>query len=69
MKSKKDELSVSELIKFTLKKTGYTKDLEAENTIEAENRIANLDEILTVAIEFEEEFAENSLSEFLERCV
>ena len=66
MKSKKDELSVSELIKLTLKKTGYTKALEAENTIEAENRIANLDELLTVAIEFEEEFAENSLSEFLE---
>ena len=40
--------------------------MEAENTIEAENRIANLDELLTVAIEFEEEFAENSLSEFLE---
>ena len=66
LKSKKDELSVSELIKLTLKKTGYTKALEAENTIEAENRIANLDELLTVAIEFEEEFAENSLSEFLE---
>ena len=66
LKSKKDELSVSELIKLTLKKTGYTKALEAENTIEAENRIANLDEFLTVAIEFEEEFAENSLSEFLE---
>ena len=66
LKSKKDELSVSELIKLTLKKTGYTRALEAENTIEAENRIANLDELLTVAIEFEEEFAENSLSEFLE---
>ena len=66
LKSKKDELSISELIKLTLKKTGYTKALELENTIEAENRIANLDELLTVAIEFEKEFAENSLSEFLE---
>ena len=51
---------------MTLKKTGYTKALEAEKTIEAENRIANLEEFLTVAIEFEEEFAENSLSDFLE---
>jgi len=66
LKSKKEELSISELIKLTLKKTGYTKSLENENTVEAENRIANLDEFLTVAIEFEEEFAENSLSEFLE---
>ena len=66
LKSKKDEINISELIKITLKKTGYTQALEKENTIEAENRIANLDEFLTVAIEFEEEFVENTLSEFLE---
>ena len=66
LKEKAKELSVSQIIKQTLKKTGYIKALEAENTIEAENRIANLDELLTVAMEFEEEFAENSLQEFLE---
>jgi DNA helicase-2/ATP-dependent DNA helicase PcrA len=66
LKAKKDDITISELIKLTLKKSGYTKALEQENTIEAENRIANLDEFLTVAIEFEEEFAENSLREFLE---
>lgn len=66
VKSKKDELTISELIKLTLKKSGYTKALENENTVEAENRIENLDEFLTVAIEFEEEEAENSLSTFLE---
>ena len=66
LKAKKDEMSISELIKETLKKTGYTKALQNENTIEAENRIENLDEFLTVAIEFEEEEAENGLREFLE---
>ena len=66
LKDKKDKLVISELIKTTLKKTGYTKALEDENTIEAENRIENLEEFLTVAIEFEEEYAENSLSQFLE---
>ncbi len=66
LRAKKDELKLSELIKETLKKTGYTKALENENTIEAENRIENLDEFLTVAIEFEEESAENQLSDFLE---
>ncbi len=66
LKQKKDKLSISELIELTLKKTGYTKALEQENKIEAENRIANLEEFLTVAIEFEKESAENSLSEFLE---
>ena len=59
-------MSISELIKLTLKKSGYTKALENENTVEAENRIENLDEFLTVAIEFEEEEADNGLSEFLE---
>ena len=66
LKDKKEELLISELIKMTLKKSGYTKALEQENTIEAENRIENLEEFLTVAIEFEEEYAENSLSQFLE---
>ena len=69
LKDKKDELVISELIKTTLKKTGYTKALEEENTIEAENRIENLEEFLTVAIEFEEEYAENSLSQFLEGII
>lgn len=66
LKAQKEEMPISELITKTLKKTGYTKALEQENTIEAENRIANLEEFLTVASEFEEEFAENGLSEFLE---
>ena len=64
--AKKDSLKVSDLIKQTLSKTGYTKALELENTVEAENRIANLDEFLTVAMEFEDESVENSLSDFLE---
>ena len=64
--SKKNELKVSELIKKILKDTGYTRALENESTVEAENRIANLDEFLNVAIEFEEEAAESSLSDFLE---
>ena len=66
LSAKKDELPISELIKEVLKKSGYTKALQNENTIEAENRIENLDEFLTVAIEFEEEEAENGLREFLE---
>ena len=66
LRAKKDDMKISELIKETLKKSGYTKALENENTIEAENRIENLDEFLTVAIEFEDESAENKLSDFLE---
>ena len=66
LRSKKEDIKISDLIKETLKKSGYTQELENENTIEAENRIENLDEFLTVAIEFEDESADNKLSDFLE---
>ena len=66
MRGKIDELSISEIIKETLNKSGYVKALENENTTEAESRIQNLEEFLTVAIEFEEEEADNGLAEFLE---
>ena len=66
LRAEKDTILVSDLIKNTLQKTGYTKALEDENTTEAENRIENLNEFLTVAIEFEEQSADHSLTEFLE---
>ncbi len=66
IRSKLETLKISEIIKEILNKSGYTRALETEETLEAENRIANLDEFLTVAIEFEDEFAENSLGNFLE---
>ena len=66
LKAKKDEIKISDLIKETLRTTGYTQALKNENTIEAESRIQNLDEFLTVAIEFEDESAENTLGDFLE---
>lgn len=66
LRAKKDDIKISDLIKEILKKSGYTQALENENTIEAENRIENLDEFLTVAIEFEDESADNKLSDFLE---
>ena len=62
----KDKIKISELIKKTLDLTGYTRALEAEDKIEAETRIENLDEFLTVAIEFEDQEADNGLAEFLE---
>ena len=66
LRAKKDDIKISDLIKETLNKTGYTKALEEEDTTEAESRLENLEEFLTVAVEFEEEIAENSLEEFLE---
>ena len=65
-KIKKDEMLVSEFIEYILKKSGYLRSLEDENTIEAENRIENLEEFINAAIEFEKEEVENSLQDFLE---
>lgn len=64
--ARKEEMEISDLIKSTLKQTGYTKALEQEDTIEAQNRIENLEEFLTVAVEFEEQEADQNLSNFLE---
>ena len=66
LSQKKGGMLISEILKEVLNKTGYTKALELENTAQAESRLENLDEFLTVAMEFEEENAENSLAEFLE---
>ena len=67
LRSKKDELKISELLSEVLKKSGYTKALELENTVESQSRIENLEELMTAAIEFEEEeIAEEPLNEFLE---
>ena len=66
LRAEKDNLKVSEIITKALKDTGYMKALEEDKTQEAENRIANLEELLTVAGEFEEEMVDNSLESFLE---
>ena len=62
---KETELSITELIKEVLNKSGYTQSLKDENTIEAESRLENIEEFLTVSEEFEKESADNSLNEFL----
>ncbi len=66
LKNQKEELKISELLTSVLRKSGYIKSLELENTIEAETRLQNLEELMTVAIEFEEQEAENTLNNFLE---
>ena len=66
LRTVKAELKISELIKETLGKTGYLQTLKNENTVEAESRIENIEEFLTVAQEFEDEEVDNDLASFLE---
>ncbi|MBE5822157.1 MAG: DNA helicase PcrA [Clostridiales bacterium] len=62
----KDKISIEELTNRVLDVTGYIRMLENEKTVEAQGRIENLKEFLTVIIEFESENADNTLSDFLE---
>ena len=64
--AKKDEVKVSELITMILEKSGYKDALEIDKTKETESRIENIAEFIGVAIEFENENAENTLTDFLD---
>jgi len=46
-------LSVSELLKFVLDKSNYLLTLQTENTDEARDRIKNVEELISKAVEFE----------------
>lgn len=50
----KDRLSVSDLLEEVLDKTGYQKELEKEDTVEARSRLENLAELKSVVLEFQE---------------
>lgn len=66
LRTKRNLLSVSELIEEILEDTGYVSELKAENTDEAEERIANIEELISKAADYEEKAEEPGLSGFLE---
>ncbi len=65
LRSQKDEMTLANFIQLVLDKTNLIKELESENTIEAETRIENLNEFKTIAIQFEENYGIISLEDFL----
>ena len=70
LRKDKENLSISELLSKTLKTTGYLQALQNEDKLDeklkAESRIDNLDQLLTMAEEFEDEMADATLDQFLE---
>ena len=54
------EISLKELIEETLDKSGYLKDLQAEQTPESEARIENIEELINKASAYEDSFREPS---------
>jgi DNA helicase-2/ATP-dependent DNA helicase PcrA len=60
------ELEVPELIEEVLARSGYMESLEAERTIEAQGRMENLQELVSVAREWREQAQDTTLSAFLQ---
>lgn len=65
-RSKLEYFSLKELLEDILDKTGYLKELEESDDEDAEDRISNIDELLSKAAYYEETHEEATLGEFLE---
>jgi DNA helicase II / ATP-dependent DNA helicase PcrA len=61
------DVSVGDLLDETLTETGYVDALKAERTIEAEGRVENLEELVSVAREYDAQADEPSVEEFLQQ--
>lgn len=65
LKTESGEMSVEELIKDVMERTGYRQTLEAEDTDEAKERLANIEELMNKAAQYDQEVLEPSLDDFL----
>ena len=66
VRSQLNHVSLTQIFDFILEETGYVKELEAEETEEANARIENIDELRSKVVTYEEEHEYPYLSEFLE---
>ncbi len=65
LRENKDNYTLTKFIDLILEKTGIIKELEEENSIEAQTRIENLNEFKSIAYQFEENYGIISLEDFL----
>lgn len=69
-KTDAEDMSISDLLKEIIEETGYIESLQAEDMVEADTRIENIDELLSKVAAYEEECEDRnepaSLSGFLE---
>lgn len=66
LRSGREAYGISGLIKAILEHTGYVEYLQNQDEESAEDRMANLDELITKAVGYEETHDEINLTEFLE---
>lgn len=65
-RSKVGYYSLEELVKDVIETSGYQKELEGSGEEDAQDRLSNLDELISKAVAFEDAHEEATLSEFLE---
>lgn len=63
--AKQEKMSVTELVEEVIERSGYRAMLQNEKSIEAESRLENIEEFLTVTKAFEESSEDKSLLAFL----
>lgn len=66
LRSLAGRVSLSDLVRRVIDESGYILSLRAENTLEAEARIANVQELVTEAAEFEQTREDAGLAAYLE---
>lgn len=65
LRQQQEKLTVTDLVLSILKETGYQSELEAEKTPEAQARLENLKEFLTVTRSYDQENPGTDLDDFL----
>jgi len=61
----KEIMGIKDFIEEVINNSGYIRELEIENSIEAQTRIENIKEFISVAIDFEIQRGDSDLEEFL----
>lgn len=60
-----DNMEIKDFIEMVILESGYVQDLEKEDTIEATTRLENINEFLSVAIDYDVNNPDGSLEDFL----
>ena len=56
----------ADALDYVLQETGYLKNLQQQDSIEAQNRVENIEELINAVIDYEQNHAEPTLSDYLE---
>ena len=65
IREQKERLTVKQIASMVLDKIGYIKELEAEDSVEAKNRVQNIYELISAIDEFEQKSFDKSLTGYL----